>query len=194
MRLTVVVIALLSFSGLAMQAQADGCRLPVRPVVVQQKAVKQVIQPAVVAPIVTNFVATQVPVYSTGYNAQGDTAQALRELIAEVRGIKEALNGGKPAEQPTETTTQARVEALMAQFCVKCHKPDVAATKGGGHTLVAANGKIADGVDIADLWDEVDSGRMPKGGPALSDDDVGTFKALLKEGLRNRKESKGDSK
>lgn len=181
MRLAITILGLMVSAGVA---SGDGCRtvVPVRHAIVNQVQ-------AVVAPVAA-VVPVQVAAYSVGYNAQGDTAQALREIVAELKALRESLGGTGGGTPTTTDTNQTRVEAVMVAKCAACHKPDVAKTKGGNHTLLTADGKLAQGVNLFELWDEVDSGRMPKGGPPLENEDVAYFKAILKEGIKAQKNGK----
>lgn len=189
MRLIGTFVALFSCAGLA---SADNCRAPVRQTFVQKHvaAVQQIINPVAIATYVPVPVA--VPQYSVGYNAEGDSALAVRELTAEIKRLRETLAVVGPATKPTEpdNSVSARVTAIMDQRCAKCHVASVAVEKGGGHVLLAEVGKLADGLDWTIIEDEVNSGRMPKGGPELPDDEYRVFKEMQREQLKIQKAQK----
>lgn len=184
MRIVGTIAALFSLAGFA---SADHCRARV----VQQAYVAPYVAPVAIATYVP--VAVAVPQYSTGYSAEGDTALALREIAAELKALRESLAGGAgPATKPTEpdNSVTARVNAIGVAKCAKCHNETNHKDKGGGHLLLTDAGAFVDGLDWESLRDEIESGRMPRGGPELSDDDYRVFVEKQREQLKIKKAQK----
>lgn len=107
--------------------------------------------------------ANPYPTYSTGI---GDD-RILREILAELKIITSELRSIK---QKTEVPPSS-VKSLFTSRCVSCHGQEVAKEKGFDFVLVLKDGSIPE-LSQRD-WDrilrEVNSDRMPKNSPPLSD-------------------------
>lgn len=189
MRIVGTLTALFAIAG---AASADHCRARV----VQQNYVAPYVAPVI--PIATYVpVPVAVPQYSVGYNADGDTALAIREQTEVLKKFFAEMRAGvgtpsKPTEP--ENSATSRVLAVMTTKCAKCHNEANYKDKGGNHLLVKADGTLADNLDWETIRDEVETGRMPKGGPELPEDEYRVFVEKQREQLKVKKDEKRSKK
>lgn len=164
---------------------------PVKKVVVVEEVVA--VQAAILQPLVVPVV---VPSYGVGYSPQYQQPAvqapavsspcANADLLAEVRQLRAELaalrNGqqlppkeGVPQPQPT-STRGARGLAVLQTRCIACHsETTVAKSKSDAFpngVLLFKNGKIDLEKDAGRILEQVESGKMPKGGAKLAGDDL----------------------
>lgn len=98
-------------------------------------------------PVAVPVVATVLPLYGASYVGGGnygddETKELLRQLLAEMKAMREQLASQQPLAPPPDGPLRAPkidVQATMRTSCVGCHNP----TKNAGDlSLVTADGKL----------------------------------------------------
>ena len=157
------VLSVVSILGLCVSPISADCR---RVRVNAAVVVEQVISPV--------FISTfAVPAYTVGYapqaayaqpTAQSDTDALLRQILARLDNLEKG--GGAPQQAALHPGV-----TFLEQTCAKCHNVDVAQAKGGNKVLFNF-GKLVKltGDEWGVVLAEIDSGRMPKGGPKVTDE------------------------
>ncbi len=92
--------------------------------------------PAVVVPV------QPVPAYGPVYPDPGDLAQAVRELAAEVKLLREEMARLK-ASGPVAITAPKDPIGLAVKSCASCHSPTSAEEHGGGLAFFDRVGNLA---------------------------------------------------
>lgn len=180
-------------------ADASGCRQVVRKnVVVVEKQVVAVA--AAVVPVISHYIQ---PLYGAHYTpapqaaaTDQELAAAVKALAAEVQELRRVMrptmppaDGDPPAKPPKPVDpfnpqplkgAASDVQRLFASRCAACHESDRASTKGGDFALLRG-GELSpmDLGTAAKVARELYSGRMPKGGKPLTDQEIGTVMAWL---------------
>jgi cytochrome c553 len=182
-------LAIASILGLCAAPLSADCRRIVR--------VQQVVAVAEVVPVVAAVYApVAVAAYSVGYgNNGGDlVTENLRlkiELLEQRLSIVQAQqrpNGqATPDVPPTKTAPAPQVSAATMLFkkCASCHNSESAKAKGDGFVLFdngvdgqARLAKLSDAQALK-VISETFSGRMPKNGKPLTDEEVSQVMALF---------------
>lgn len=163
---TLLVLAAIGFGVLSIgQADASGCR------VVTVRAAASYHAPYVAPAAVAYY--QPVAAYSVGY--QPDLTEAIKLLIEDNRSAREenrlmqerliqALTTGGGGPMPLKAGPPHPGSRVMATRCATCHDETTAKAKGGGNVLFRGGVFIDDGDNLDRAVQEIDSGRMPKGG------------------------------
>lgn len=139
---------------------------------------------AVVAPVyVAQYVPVQVPTYSVGYAApqqQQDTSLAL--AVEKLSLAVERLSKG--GAQTQADSLDAKAAGVLAARCASCH---TGAASKGKLAIFTAPGQLAPTVDRFLLWEAADSGRMPKGGQPIPDDEARVLREWVAQAAQQRR-------
>lgn len=190
-RLLAVVAILASFAAVS-TVQATGCRTHVVRVnkVVENKVVKEVVKEFVPVALPVAYPVVAVPVYSY-VNAPGyappiasDSADRIADIVIKRLEAKFGAKGnggdGPPAVRGGTNTAGDAVK-ILTNRCASCHSGQ--ATTGGGLSFFEANRTIK-AINREVRWDILDAvyeGRMPKGSPALSDEEVDAIRQWARQ-------------
>jgi len=119
--------------------------------------------------------------------AADSQVQALQDEVARLRQeleeCRKQLTAVRPQAKGEAAAPQAAVPPHLAIFtarCAACHEAKVARAKGNGFVLLEGN-RLArlDARQVNRIVARVYSGKMPKGGPPLSDDEVAQIVAWV---------------
>lgn len=168
-------------------ADASGCR------VVQARAI---VHHDYVAPVVSYY--QPLAAYSVGY--QPDLTEALRLLIEDNRAAREenrlmqerliqALTTGGGA-LPLKAAPPHPGARVMATRCASCHEEAVAKGKGGGNVLFRGGIFIDEGDNLDRAVQQIDSGKMPKGGKLSDKESFDVLRYLVLKPAPEKLESK----
>jgi hypothetical protein len=158
--------AILTLLSVCLVADASNCRV----VTVRQNYHAPAYQHHAAAVVVPYY----APSYSVGYNGSEELAGIVKALIEDNKAMRQdliqAIKAGPGVAPGTLLPLKARPPGLeiMAAKCATCHDESTAKAKGGGHLLFRGGEFIDQGDNLSRAVEEMDSGRMPRGGK-LSD-------------------------
>jgi mono/diheme cytochrome c family protein len=119
--------------------------------------------------------------------AADSRVQALQDEVGRLRKdleeCRKQLSAARPQGKPEARAPQAAVPQHLAIFtarCAACHEAKAARAKGDGFVLLEGT-RLAflDARQVNRIVAQVYTGKMPKGGPPLSDDEVAQIVAWV---------------
>ena len=117
--------------------------------------------------VVLTPAAIQVPLYGAVFQpqqAQPLTDDVLREILAEMKALREEIAAMREGRQPL--TMPANVGPILNARCAACHELKVAEAKGAGFVMTDDKGQPwrLSGPEKRAVREQVTSGKMPRGG------------------------------
>lgn len=118
--------------------------------------------------VVLTPAAVTIPLYGAVYQPQQQTQalsdDVLREILLEIRSLREEVAAMREGRQPL--TMPANVGPVLSARCASCHGLKVAEAKGAGLVLVDDKGQPwrLSGPEKRAVKQQVETGKMPKGG------------------------------
>jgi hypothetical protein len=168
--------AILALLTLCLVADASNCRV----VTVRQHHYAPSYQHHAAAVVVPYY----APSYSVGYNGSEELAGIVKALIEDNKAMRQdliqAIKAG-PGVAPALLPLKSRPPGLeiMAAKCATCHDEATAKAKGGGHLLFKSGEFIDQGDNLSRAVEEMDSGRMPRGGKLTDAEKYQVLSALV---------------
>lgn len=132
--------------------------------------------------VVLTPAAITVPLYGAVFSPQQQTQpltdDVLREILAELKALREEVSAMREGRQPL--TMPANVGPVLNARCASCHGLKVAESKGAGLVLTDDKGQPwrLSGPEKRAVKQQVETGKMPKGGSLTASEKAAILAAV----------------